>query len=273
MKTIQIPHIVILMVFVSLSSLAQENPEKKSVDEIAKEMSNPTLPMFNLAMFYDYQNMTGSLTGADQQNINLFAAQPPLPFPLKKMNLIIRPLLSFTLAQPVYTEEGFESAGAVNFGDIPIDILLATTSKKGVMFGGGLVANIPTASSEEIRGEWGIGPSLLLGLIRKHVFVIVLNNRFDVSGDNKQAVLGGQYVVAFSLKGGWQIVASPPFSYNWETKALTLPIGGGPFRTVMVGNTPVKVGLQFNYYVSQADPFGPKWGLRFNVTPRLKRPW
>jgi len=94
-----------------------------------------------------------------------------------------------------------------------------------------------------------------------------------LGGDDKQSILGGQYVAAFTLKGGWQIVASPPFSYNWSTKALTLPIGGGPFRTVMIGSVPVKMGVQFNYFVSQPDPLGPKWAIRLNITPRLKRPW
>ena len=34
-----------------------------------------------------------------------------------------------------------------------------------------------------------------------------------------------------------------------------------------------EIGVQFNYFITQADAFGPKWGLRFNITPSLKRPW
>ncbi len=266
-------NILICLLF-SLSLYAQEQPEE-SIDEIAKKMSNPTLPMFNFAVFYDYQKMTGSLPGAEGQSINLFALQPPLPFPLKNgKNLIIRPLLVFNFAAPVYGSDGFESAGAVHFGDIPIDVLYAGTNMKtGLMFGYGLIASIPTASSSDLRGEWKLGPSLMVGSIRKHVFLLIINNSFELSGDNQYSVLGGQYVAAISLRNGWQIVASPPWSYNWTTKQLTLPIGAGPFRTVMMGQTPVKIGLQFNYYVAQADPFGPKWGLRFNITPSLKRPW
>ena len=221
--------------------------------------------------------MTGSLPGADNQSIHLFALQPPLPFPLKNgKSLIVRPLLAFNFTAPVVNKETgeFESAGAVHFGDIPVDVLYAGTNKEtGFMLGYGVVGNIPTASSAQLRGEWRVGPSLLLGSIKKLVLVLVINNSFQISGDEKNAVLGGQYVVAVPLGKGWQFVASPPWSYNWDTKDFTLPIGGGPFRTIMMGKTPVKMGVQFNYYASQADAFGPKWGVRFNITPSLKRPW
>lgn len=267
---------LVFSVFMLISTMgfyAQE--QKKSLDEIAKEMSNPTLPLFNLSMFYDYQQMTGNLQGASDQTVNLFGIQPPLPFPMKNgKNLLIRPLLSFNFAAPVYGTNGFESAGGIQFGDLPLDILFAVTNKKtGFMFGYGAIANIPTASTDKLRGEWRLGPSVLLGSIKKYVFVLVANTSFQLSGDNKQAVMGGQYVFAAPLGNGWQFVASPPYSYNWETGDLTLPIGGGPFRTVMMGDTPVKIGVQFNYYVAQPDPFGPEWGIRFNITPSLKRPW
>lgn len=267
----------ILFVAIAIGAKAQEEDvEQKSVDEIAKEMSNPTLPMFNFAGFYDYQAMTGNLPGAGDQGINIFALQPPLPFPMKNgKNLIIRPLISLNFAAPVYGANGFESAGAVHFGDIPIDILYAGTNMEtGVLFGYGAIMNLPTASSIELRGDFRLGPSLLIGIIRKLGAVLVINNSFQLSGEGeKQHVLGGQYVFFIGLGKGWQFVASPPWSYNWSTKQLTLPIGGGPFRTVMVGKTPVKAGIQINYYVSQPDPFGPKWGIRANITPRLKRPW
>jgi hypothetical protein len=269
--------VLLIMGGLTIQIYAQDDAvgEKMSVDEIAKQMSNPTLPMFNLAAFYDYQSMFGTLTGAEEQSTNLFALQPPLPFPITKdKNLLIRPLLAFHISNPIIGDNGFESAGSVQFGDIPVDILYAGTNMQtGVMFGYGAVLNIPVATSSAIRGEWRLGPSVLVGLMKKVIAVLVINNSFQLSGENKSSILGGQYVVAVGLGNGWQFVSSPPWSYNWETKALTLPIGGGPFKTIMVGSTPVKLGIQFNYYVSQPDPYGPQWGIRLNITPRLKRPW
>lgn len=268
---------LIIGVLFTVAAQEEDAQEKKSMDEIAKDMSNPTLPMFNLSMFYDFQKMTGDLPGASDQSVNLIGVQPPLPFPLKNgKNLIVRPLFTFNFAAPVFGENGFESAGGMHFGDVPIDILYAGTNKEtGVMFGYGAIASIPTASSKDLRGEWRLGPSLLVGKLgAKAGAILVMNNSFQLSGDGtKHHVLGGQYVFFVALGNGWQFVASPPYSYNWETKDLTLPIGGGPFRTIMMGKTPVKVGVQFNYYVSQPDPFGSNWGIRFNITPSLRRPW
>ncbi|MDT0553079.1 hypothetical protein [Urechidicola vernalis] len=277
MKSSLLTLVCVFCTFLTVFAQEESSEEKKSMDEIAKEMSNPTLPMFNLSMFYDYQKMTGDLPGASDQSINLLGVQPPLSFPLKNgKNLIIRPLFTFNFAAPVYKSNGFESAGGLHFGDIPIDILYAgTNTETGVMFGYGAVANIPTNSSKDLRGEWRLGPSLLIGKLgAKSGGILIINNSFQLSGSgDKHHVLGGQYVFFVGLGNGWQFVASPPFSYNWKTEGLTLPIGGGPFRTIMMGKTPVKVGVQFNYYISQPDPFGPKWGLRFNITPRLTRPW
>ena len=74
---------IFLLLIVLLFGNVFSQEEQKSADEIARNMSNPTLPMFNLALFYDYQNMTGNLPEADNQSVNLLALQPPLPFPLK----------------------------------------------------------------------------------------------------------------------------------------------------------------------------------------------
>ncbi len=270
-------HLLLFAFFLTGSLWAQnaDTTRELSVDEIAKQMSNPTLPMFNFAMFYEYQGMTGSLVDADGQSVNMFALQPPLPFPMKNgKNLLVRPLFPIFFSQPVYGVNGFESAGSAHLGDMALDVLYAGTNANGIMKGVGLIGNVPLSSSADIRGEWAVGPSLLLGAIKPYgVFVLVLNQSFDISGENKTSRLGGQYVFAFSLKGGWQLVSSPPFSYNWDTKSLTFPVGAGPFRTVMMGKTPLKVGVQAYYFASQADAFGPKWSLRLSITPSLKRPW
>jgi len=51
MKTL----ILLLLMGFSLNIYAQDSEKKKkTADEIAKEMSNPTLPMFNFQAFYTY---------------------------------------------------------------------------------------------------------------------------------------------------------------------------------------------------------------------------
>jgi hypothetical protein len=253
-------------------ALAQD--EEVDVDEIARRMSNPTLPMMNITTFLEYQAFTGDLPGADDQSLWMLALQPPLPFPVSKTkNLIFRPLIPILFNQPVYTVNGFGSSGT-NLGNIGFDLLYGGTNEKGVMTGIGIVGTIPSATNEDVRTEWAIGPEAIVGIARSWgVFLVLLTQSWDISGEAKSSRLGGQYAIAFSLPGGWQLVSSPPFTYNWDTKELTLPLGGGPFRTVMMGSTPVKFGIQAYYYVSQPDAFGPKWSVRFQIQPSIKRPW
>jgi len=263
-------HLIILTF--AICAFAQE--EEVDVDEIARRMSNPTLPMMNVTTFLEYQSFTGDLPGADDQSLWMFALQPPLPFPITKTrNLIIRPLIPILFNQPVYGINGFESAGT-NLGNIGFDILYGGTDKTGLLTGVGIVGTIPSATNNDIRSEWALGPEAVIGIMRKWgVLMLLLTQSWDISGDTNGSRLGGQYAIAFSLPGGWQLVSSPPFSYNWETKELTLPLGGGPFRTIVLGSTPVKLGLMAYYYVSQPDAFGPKWSVRFQIQPSLTRPW
>ena len=71
----------ILLLGCGLFASAQE--EVTDVDEIARRMSNPTLPMMNVTSFFEYQGFQGDLPGAGDQSMLMFGLQPPLPFPLK----------------------------------------------------------------------------------------------------------------------------------------------------------------------------------------------
>jgi len=153
-------------------------------------------------------------------------------------------------------------------------VALAKTTESGLIVLGGLVTTLPTHTDEDLRANFALGPEFALGTMQEWgLALLLLTQSWDVTGDVKGKRLGGQYVVAAGLGGGWQFVSGPPFSYDWDTKDFTLPIGGGPFKTIIAGSTPIKVGAQFWYYVSQPDAFGPNWQLRLQLQPVLPRPW
>ena len=86
----------------------------------------------------------------------------------------------------------------------------------------------------------------------------------------------GQYFYTYLLSDGWAIGAGPSWSYNWEASSgdrLTLPIGTGINRTVVIGKTPWKFGLEASYFVERSDSFGPEWSIRLSVTPIIPLPW
>jgi len=67
--------------------------------------------------------------------------------------------------------------------------------------------------------------------------------------------------------GGWSIGSTPILYYDWINKEWTVPLQLVAGKTVMFGNTPVKLELEVNYYVEQPDAFGPQWMIGLNITP------
>ena len=65
-------------------------------------------------------------------------------------------------------------------------------------------------------------------------------------------------------------------SYNHKaTKGnkLTLPIGGGVNKVKKFGKLPVKISLQYWYYVASPDAFGPQHQIRLQIAPVVPLPW
>ena len=67
--------------------------------------------------------------------------------------------------------------------------------------------------------------------------------------------------------------AGPAWSYNHVTNDLTFPVGTGVFKTLRIGNTPLKLGAEVWYYTAKPDAFGNNWQLRFKIQPVLPVLW
>ena len=108
---------------------------------------------------------------------------------------------------------------------------------------------------------------------------MLLTHQWDVAGDDDfdTSITGGQYFYTYNLSGGWQIQASPTFSYNHEAQngeeKWTLPVGTGVAKTMLIGKTPWKFSLQYWHYVKQADSIGPESQIRFTLGPVVPLPW
>jgi len=192
------------------------------------------------------------------------------------MGLFIRPLIPIIFTSPVPTNGGteFESSG-VQLGNIGFDFSVGKTNEKGFMYLVGIAGVIPTATHPEMEGQMALGPELALASVQKDfVYGVLISQLWGVQNvAEKTNVLNGQYFYAKPLGGGKVIGAGPTWSYNWTTKNLTLPLGTGYSVTKMVGKTPLKLGLQFWYYLARDDYFGSEWTIRFQITPVVPLPW
>jgi len=59
-------------------------------------------------------------------------------------------------------------------------------------------------------------------------------------------------------------------TYDWDTDQATVPLNFNFGKTVIRGSTPWKLSMEFNYYIEQADAFGPEWMIGFNISPVVK---
>jgi hypothetical protein len=127
--------------------------------------------------------------------------------------------------------------------------------------------------------QYLLGPELLVGKKTSWGFVGgLLTHQWDVAGEDgfDTSITGGQYFYTVDLKDGWQIQATPTFSYNHEASSgnrLSFPLAIGVSKLVLLGGTPWKFSLQYWEYVESPDDFGPERQIRFQLGPVVPLPW
>lgn len=282
----------------SLPCFAQEETGKTTA-ELAKELANPNTTLGSFAFQIDYLHYNGTLPNAGRQNGVMFNFQPSLPIPLSNgINLFVRPFIPFYLSQPTYGVNGFEQQG-VSLGNISADVAVGKTWPSKTITILGVFGGFPTASNKALRSDFTtLGPEFMvaqifswgvIGAMVNHAWSVnskvadgdsftILPDEFWVATPNgeKASVTAGQYFYVVNLKNAWQITGQPTWAYNHkavEGNRLTFPIGTGVNKVTKFGKLPVKLSLQYWYYVASPNSFGPQHQIRFQFAPVIKLPW
>jgi hypothetical protein len=259
----------------------QEAHEGKSSDEIAKELANPNSSLASLKFRNQYRSYTGDLPGADNQGAYTMVFQPVFPFPMGgtasggKANFYVRPAIPLLVEQPVPTP----SASGVNYdkktalGDIGFDVAYGVTEKTGLLWALGMAGTLPTASDHAVAGkQLRLGPEVLLAKSEKWgIWGVFPNHQWNVAGWGENtpsySTTTVQPIFVTLPGGGWKIGSEPIMSYDWRTSKWTAPVQLLVGKTIKIGDTPVGIDFEVNYYFSQPDAFGPKWMFAVNITP------
>lgn len=252
-----------------------------SATEVAAALSNPNSNLGSMNFQFDYIAYDGDIPGANGADAWRMLWQPSLPYSISEStNLFMRPAIPVIFKQDVPQFDGGFSSEGVDLGDIGFDASLAKTLQSGIVLLGGLAGTLPTATSDSLGlDQWLLGPEAAVAMVRPWgVLGVLVSHQWDVAGedDYDTSITGGQYFYAFNLKNGWQINASPTFSYNHEAisgNEWTFPLGVGASKTTFIGGRPWKFGLQYWHYIESPDNFGPEFQVRFIVSPVVKLPW
>ena len=294
MKTIS-TILYLLILLLATATYAQDNQDNKSNDQIAKELANPNATLGTMAFPIDFIFYNGTLAEANKQFSTLLNFQPSLPIPLAKgVNLFVRPLIPVIITQPVYVENGFEQFG-INLGNISADVAVGKTWKSKTITIVGVFAGFPTATNENLKSsEITLGPEVMVAQLFKWGAIgLLVNHAWGVSGNPDEnassdefsiqsnvprhaSVTAGQYFYVVNLKNAWQITGQPTWSFNHNAEKgskLTFPIAAGANKVISIGKLPVKISLQYWYYIASPEAFGPQHQIRLQIAPVVPLPW
>lgn len=287
--------LIIIFLFISNANILAENVTKpvtaqsnqsaiensggqgKSADEVARELANPNNSLASLTFKNQFRWYDGDLPHADRQKNYTMLFQPVFPFSMGetdsegKGTFFVRPAFPLLVDQPVFDASKLDFDGQTAVGDIGFDIGYGVTEKDGLLWAFGMVGTLPTATDEDVAGkELTLGPEALIAKFEKWgLYGIFPSHQWDVAGWSGEyySVSQVQGFLKFLPGGGWNVGSSPIMNYNWDINEWSIPLNLTIGKTLKMGQTPVKLEFEINYYVKQYDAFGPEWMIGFNVTP------
>jgi len=251
----------------------------KSADEVARELANPAGSLASLTFKNQFRIYDGDLPDADDQWNYTLLFQPVFPFPLGetssggKANFYARPAFPIVFDQPVPTVRNgnFGYDKVTGLGDIGFDLMYGVTEKSGIVWAFGMVGTLPTASDNRIAGkQLRLGPEALFLKIEKWgMYGVFPSQQWNVTGWSDQSYANTQIQPVFRVLpgGGWSISTQPIMNYDWNADQWNIPLNLTVSKTVHAGKTPLKVEVEFNYYVERPDVFASKFMVGLNLTP------
>ena len=256
---------------------AQED-NKKSADEIARELSNPVGSLASMVFQGTWSQWDGSLPGASDQSTGAFIFLPTLPFKVAGGNLIIRPSFPVVGIPTINAEGQWEKK--YGFGDIVLIANWGKMEKSGLLWSFGATSVFPTAAEGLGSDQFQLGPAAIIGLLKDWGVIGGFWQHWwglNPAGGEEAVNIGNiQLFYWFGIGNGWQIGGSPIPTANYATGAdteITFPVNLGVAKTFMFGTVPLKATVQGQYFITRPESVGPSWGIFFQVTPVIRVPW
>ena len=272
---------------------------EKSLTELAVEMTNPFGSVFSVFNRLEYTGFQGDLRGASDQNRLQLDVLVSFPFLLDSgRRIVTRMNFPINLGEPTYftpdrdyVEWGIRQDAEIlpngnrwfdghgHLSDISYDVSWGGVNENGWITGVGIAGVLPTGQDGAIeRDQYLLGPELTLGKVsdwgilgarlRHLTDVADVIDSIDYSTNETQLEMFFNY----PLNHHWSIVSSPHRVYDWESadnnKGL-LPRGGGVSRMMRWFGVPVKMDIEFEYYVVSPDFYGREWLARFSLSPAI----
>lgn len=262
-----------LLICLALPVFGQDE-EAPSVDEVARELSNPNTALASMTFKNQFRLFAGELPGATDQSSYTLLFQPVLPFPRSDgSKIIFRPAVPLLVGQPIFRADSGSFETKTGLGDIAFDLVYAFPSKSSWLGAMGFISSVPTAARDLGTARWTLGPEVLLGkLSTQSVAVFLPSHQWDIAGWGEAdiSMTTMQLVYVYLPAGGWNVGSAPIITYDWNAEQWNVPVNFTVGKTVTLGGRPWKLALEVNYYVESSDSFAAEWMVGLNLTPVLE---
>lgn len=254
---------------------------KPSAAEMAAKLLNPANPIMKIGNNFDYVTYDGDLPGAGDQTQLKYLFLTIFPFKLDNGNsIMVRPAIPIIFDQGLPDGEGGYDDVGTDIADIGYDLIYTGMTKTGTLWAYGFAGTLPTASDDRLGKDlWGLGPEVMFGKAGKWGAAgALLSHQVDVAGSGSGSInlTSLNYFYGFPLKDGWSVGAGPTITYDHDAASgqeLTLPLGIGINKTLILGGRPWQFSLQYYNNVVRPDAYAAEHTIRFGITPVVAAPW
>ena len=237
-----------------------------SDEELAKLAQNPVGNLISIP----FQNNANLNYGPQKQTQDILNIQPVIPIDFSPdWNIITRTIIP-VISQPALLPGDSRVYG---IGPTQFSAFLSPADPKGLIWGVGAIAQVPTATQLELGSDrWGVGPTfVVLRLVKGDpwVYGVLVNNIWSVSNGQ-----GGSYnnfllqaFLNYNFPSSTYLTTSPIMTANWQAKGKdvwTVPLGGGIGHIFHLGKLPLNTQIAA-YYNVVTPQFGPNWQIRAQV--------
>jgi hypothetical protein len=260
---------------------------------LAKAAQKSNNPVSDAWLLITQNNFTAIDTPGGTEYRNRFSFQPVLPVPIfgGEWNLVNR-IVAGAVSQPLDNDPNADDPfDGRTFGltDTVLFSLFAPNRDDGFIWGVGPSIIAPSATKDVTgQGKWQAGAAALAvrlgnsfggsGIENWNIGVLA-QTWWSVAGsdnrpDTRQSDI--QYFINYKKTATQLIGMTPNIQIDWEKSGkdrFSVPIGLGTIGLFRWGKTPMRWGIEMQYYVMQPDPVGPQWNLKMFIAPIKANPF